>query len=121
MFSHQISGCLKEPLIPDYFLIASLIGAYAERQENEEDVGFNERKSCVEFKVREFLEIGKGTVEGKEKISLLRLMLKTTLEELCFPRQAKMSSSPQRKECFFREKNQDFAPNVHVFAPNPVR
>ena len=48
MFSHQISGCLKEPLIPNYFLIASLIGAYAERQENEEDVGFNERKSRLE-------------------------------------------------------------------------
>ena len=48
MFSHQISGCLKEPLIPNYFLIASLIGAYAERQENEEDVGFNERKSRLD-------------------------------------------------------------------------
>ena len=121
MFSHQISGCLKERLILDNlttfsnFLKASLMGADAERQENEEDVGFNERKSCVEFKVREFLEIGKGTVEGKEKISLSRLMLKTTLEELCFPRQAKMSSSPQRKECFFSGKEPRFCTKCSCF------
>ena len=85
MFSHQISGCLKEPLIPNYFLIASLIGAYAERQENEEDVGFNERKSrwefiCVEFEVKIFLEIGKKTVEGKVNVgdNVIRVMFPGT-------------------------------------------
>ena len=52
----------------------------------------------------------------------MKRMRRSKMEKVSLQRKVEECLRALReKNVFFSEKNQDFAPNVHVFAPNPVK